>query len=123
MPPEEARAHYNFLITLYIRKAESFGPLAFTFIKDRSFVEAGLMPDEQFNLLMATTDAFADEPKRYGHKFDCLQKAVDLLPKTHCYDATLARQLRQEIPECSPLRHHEHLGRSENNQVALTIRG
>ena len=46
---------------------------------------------------MATTDAFADELKRYGHKLDCLQKAIDLLPKTHCYDATLARQLRQEI--------------------------
>lgn len=97
MTPEEARAHYNFLLTLCIRKAESFGPLAFTFIKDRSFFEAGLTPDEQFNLLMATTDAFADEPKRYGYKLDCLQKAVDLLPKTHCYDATLARQLRQEI--------------------------
>ncbi len=55
------------------------------------------MPDEQFNLLMATTDAFADEPKRFGHKVDCLQNAVELLPKTHCYDATLARQLRQEI--------------------------
>ena len=26
MTPEEARAHYNFLLTLYIRKAESFGP-------------------------------------------------------------------------------------------------
>ena len=46
---------------------------------------------------MATADAFADKPKRYGHKLDCLQKAIELLPKTHCYDPTLARQLRQEI--------------------------
>jgi hypothetical protein len=97
MISEEARAHYNFLLTLCIRKAESFGPMAFNFIKDHSFAEAGLTPDEQFNLLMATTDAFADEPERYGHKLDCLRKAIDLLPKTHCYDATLARQLRQEI--------------------------
>lgn len=37
MTPEEARAHYNFLLTLCIRKAESFGPMAFTFIKDHTF--------------------------------------------------------------------------------------
>lgn len=97
MTPEEARAHYNFLLTLCIRKAESFGPMAFTFIKDHSFPKIGLTPDEQFNLLMATADAFADEPKRYGHKLDCLQKAYDLLPHTNCYDASLPRHLRQEI--------------------------
>jgi hypothetical protein len=49
--------------TLCIRKAESFGPLAFNFIKNHSFLDEGLAPDEQFDLLMATTDAFADEPK------------------------------------------------------------
>lgn len=97
MTPEEARAHYNFLLTLCIRKAESFGPMAFTFIKDQAFATAGLTPEEQFNLLMATADAFADEPKRNKHKLDCLRKASDLLPKTQCYDAALARQLRQEM--------------------------
>jgi hypothetical protein len=97
MTPEEARAHYNFLLTLCIRKAESFGPMAFAFIKDLSFVAAGLTPEEQFNLLMATADAFADEPKRYGHKLDCLQRASDLLPNTHFHDAALARHLYQEI--------------------------
>lgn len=97
MTPEEARAHYNFLLPLCIRKAESFGPMAFTFIKDHSFPSIGLTPDEQFNLLMATADAFANEPKRYGHKLDCLQKAYDLLPYTHCPDPHLARHLRQEI--------------------------
>jgi len=35
MTPEEARAHYNFFMTLYIRKAESFGPLTFAFVKDQ----------------------------------------------------------------------------------------
>ena len=97
MTVEEARAHYNFLLSLCIRKAESFGPMAFAFIKDQSFLEAGLTPEEQFNLLMATADAFAEEPKRYGHKLDCLQRASELLAKTHHYDATLARQLHQEI--------------------------
>jgi hypothetical protein len=97
MTLEEARAHYNFLLSLCIRKAESFGPLAFTFIKDESFLEASLTPDEQFNLFMATADAFAEEPKRYGHKLDCLQRASELLGKTHYDDATLARQLHQEI--------------------------
>lgn len=97
MSPEEARAHYNFLLTLCIRKAESFGPMAFGFVKDHSFAIAGLTPDEQFNLLMATADAFAEEPKRYIHKLDCLQRASELLPNTQCYDVALARYLRQEI--------------------------
>lgn len=97
MTPEEARAHYNFLLTLCIRKAESFGPMAFTFIKDHSFAGAGLTPEEQFNLMMATADAFADEPKRYGHKLDCLRKAFELLPRTRFHDAALARQIQQDI--------------------------
>lgn len=97
MTPEEARAHYNFLLTLCIRKAESFGPMAFTFIKDHTFTTATLTPEEQFNLLIATADAFANEPKRYGHKVDCLNRAADLLPKTQFHDVTLARHLRQEI--------------------------
>lgn len=97
MTPEEARAHYNFLLTLCIRKAESFGPLAFAFIKDHSFLTAGLTPEEQFNLFMAITDAFADEPKRYGHKLDCLHKALELFPKTRFYDPAIARQIQQDI--------------------------
>lgn len=36
MTSDEARAHYNFLLTLCIRKAESFGLMAFNFIKDHS---------------------------------------------------------------------------------------
>ena len=56
MTSEEARAHYNFLLTLCIRKAESFGPLAFNFIKSQSFFDTCLIPDEQFNLLMATSE-------------------------------------------------------------------
>ena len=41
MTPDEARAYYNFLLTLCIRKAESFGPLAFT-MKARSLQESGI---------------------------------------------------------------------------------
>ena len=63
MTPDEARAHYNFLLTLCIRKAETFGPLAFAFIKDHNFNTLGLTPEEQFNLLVATAETFADEPK------------------------------------------------------------
>jgi len=97
MTPDEARAHYNFLLTLCIRKAETFGPLAFAFIKDHNFNGLGLTPEEQFNLLVATAEAFADEPKRYTHKLDCLQKALEILPITSFFDPDLARQIQQDI--------------------------
>jgi hypothetical protein len=97
MTADEARAYYNFLLTLCIRKAESFGPMAFTFIKDPRFSTFGLTPEEQFNLFMAVTEAFADEPKRYNHKLECLQKAADLLPMTRFFEPRLARQLHQDI--------------------------
>lgn len=97
MTSEEARAHYNFLLTLCIRKAESFGPLALTFLKDQSFSTLGLTPEEQFNLLMAVAEAFTDEPKRYSAKLDCLQKAADILPVTAFFDPVLLRQIQQDI--------------------------
>src|SRR5215510_4732482 len=97
MTSDEARAHYNFLLTLCIRKAETFGPLAFAFIKDHNFNALGLTPEEQFNLLAATAEAFADEPKRYTHKLDCLQKALDILPSTSFFDPELARQIQQDV--------------------------
>ena len=97
MTPDEARAEYNFLLTLCIRKAETFGPLAFAFLKDHNFNTLGLTPEEQFNLLVATAEAFAEEPKRYTHKLDCLQKALDILPNTSFFDPELARQIQQDI--------------------------
>ncbi len=97
MTPEEARAHYNFLLTLCIRKAEAFGPLALAFIKDHDFSNLGLQPEEQFNLLMAVADAFTDEPKRYSLKVDCLQKAAEMLPATTFFDPGLLRQIQQDI--------------------------
>ncbi len=97
MTPEEARAHYNFLLTLCIRKAESFGPMAFAFIKDHSYPTARLTPEEQFNLFMAIAEAFAEEPKRYSHKLDCLQKALEVFPQTSFYDPGIARAIQQDI--------------------------
>jgi hypothetical protein len=97
MTTDEARAQYNFLLTLCIRKAETFGPLAFAFIKDHNFNALGLTPEEQFNLFIATAEAFADEPKRYTHKLDCLQKALDILPGASFFDPELARQIQQDI--------------------------
>ncbi|WP_447972538.1 hypothetical protein [Nitrospira sp. Kam-Ns4a] len=97
MLPDDARAQYNYLMTLCIRKEESFGPLALAFIKEHELDRLGLTPEEQFNLLMATADAFAPEPKRYSHKLECLQKAQDVLPRTRFAEPGLARHLRQEI--------------------------
>ena len=97
MTPDQARAQYNFLLTLCIRKAETFGPLAFTFIKDHNLSSIGLLPEEQYNLLVATAEAFAEEPKRYTHKLDCLQKALDILPSTSFFDPELASQIQQDI--------------------------
>jgi hypothetical protein len=97
MTPEDARAYYNFLLTLCIRKAESFGPMAFAFVKDNNFQKTGLTPEEQFNLYAAIAETFADEPKRYTHKLDCLQKAADILPQTSFFEPGLSRQIHQDI--------------------------
>lgn len=97
MTPQEARAQLNYLMTLCIRKAESFGPMAYAFLKSHDLEQLGLTPEEQFNLLMATAETFADEPKRFSHKLECLQRAQDVLSRTSYADAGLARQLGQEI--------------------------
>ncbi|MDE3118708.1 MAG: hypothetical protein KGL03_06790, partial [Nitrospirota bacterium] len=76
---------------------ESFGPLAMAFIKDHDLDQLGLQPEEQFNLYMATAEAFAAEPKRYSHKLDCLQRALHLLRQTAYPDQGLAQHLTQEI--------------------------
>ena len=53
MTPEEARTHYNFLLTLYIQKAESSGPMAFAFVKDQKLSTVGVTPEELCNLFVA----------------------------------------------------------------------
>ncbi len=97
MTQDEARAQYNYLMTLCIRREEAFGPLALTFLREPRFDQFGLTAEEQFNLYMATADAFAAEPKRYTAKLECLQKAREVLSKTTFQDPGLARHLHQDI--------------------------
>lgn len=97
MTPDEARAHYNFLLTLCIRREEAFGPLALAFVRDPNFERFGLTTEEQFTLYHALADAFAAEPKRYTQKLECLQKANDLLTRTRFWEPGLARHLHQDI--------------------------
>jgi hypothetical protein len=97
MTPQEARTHLNYLLTLSLRREEAFGPLAMSFLREQDLDQLGLLPEEQFSLLMATTQAFAAEPKRHTLKLELLQKARALLPNTRFYDPELAQQLDQDI--------------------------
>ena len=97
MDSSEARAHLNYLLTLGLRREEAFGPMALSFIKEEAFDSAGLLPEEQFSLIMATVQALAQEPKRYNMKLEMLKRASDLLDKTSFNDPQLARQLNQDI--------------------------
>ena len=97
MTTDEARAHYNYLLTLCIRREEAFGPLALAFLREPAFDDLGLTAEERFTLYTAVADAFAPEPKRYTQKLECLQKAKDLLPRTRFWEPGLARQLQQDI--------------------------
>ena len=94
---QEARAYLNYLLTLSIRREEAFGALAFTFIKENDLETLGLLPEEQFNLLMAIIQAFAPEPKRYIQKLDLLNKAKDLQTRTSYSNSDLSRQIDYDI--------------------------
>ncbi len=93
MTPDDARAYLNYLLTLNLRQEEAFGPLALAFVKEQDLGQLGLLPEEQFNLMMATATAFSAEPKRYTMKLELLQKAHQLLPQTRYNDPELARDL------------------------------
>jgi len=97
MTPQEARAHLHYLMSLCLRKEESFGPLAFEFGRTCDLDQLGLLPEEQFNLWMALADAYADEPKRFKFKLEALQKALDVLHRSRYADQELLRHIRQEI--------------------------
>lgn len=97
MTHEEARSYVNYLLTLNLRREAAFGPLSISFIRDHNLGHLGLLPEEQFNLLFATIQSFAAEPKRYALKLDLLQKAHQLLPSTHYQDPELAHYLEREI--------------------------
>ena len=97
MTQEEARAYVNYLFTLSLRREDAFGPLAITFLREHDLSQLGIIPEEQFNLLFATVQAFAAEPKRYSIKLELLQKARQLLPSTRFFDPELDRQLDHDI--------------------------
>ena len=97
MTEQEARAYVNYLLTLNLRREEAFGPLALAFIKEQDFSRSGLLPEEQFSLVMATAQSFAAEPKRYTLKLELLQKAQQLLPQTRYADPELAQELEHGI--------------------------
>jgi hypothetical protein len=119
MTPEDARARYNYLLTLCIRKEESFGPLAMGFIKEHDLDQLGLTAEEQFNLFMATADAFAAEPKRYTHKLECLHKAQRVLNRTPYGDPDLNRHLAYEIQKtAAELDIYNEAFRSARSQAA-----
>ena len=97
MTPQEAREHLNYLLSLCLRKDESFGPLAFNFARENDLDQLQLLPEEQFNLWMALSESFADEPKRFKLRLEALNKAVEVLHKTPYADQALLRELRREI--------------------------
>ncbi len=97
MTHEDARAYFNYLLTLNLRQEEAFGPLALAFIKDNDLEQLGLRPEEQFNLFMATATAFSAEPKRYTMKLELLQKARQILPNTQYDDPELGRDLEHLV--------------------------
>ena len=94
---QEARSYVNYLLTLSIRREEAFGALAFTFIKENDMEALGLLPEEQFSLLMAIIQAFAPEPKRYTQKLELLNRTKELLARTSYSNPELGRQLDYDI--------------------------
>jgi hypothetical protein len=93
----DARSCVNYLLTLGIRREEAFGALAFTFIKEHDMEALGLLPEEQFNLLMSIVQAFAPEPKRYTQKLELLKRAKELQARTSYSNPELLRQLDYDI--------------------------
>ncbi len=126
MTAQEAREYLNYLLTLCIRKEQAFAPLAATFVKEQDLDQLGLLPEEQFNLLMGLAEAYADEPKRYTQKLACLQKAVALLAKGDLSLPALEKELQHEISKIEAEReiYHEacrtpRLGALEKQQIVI----
>jgi len=70
--PQEAKTHYNYLMTLCIRKEEAFGPMAFTFIKEQDLDKLGLAPGAESALVPFNTPIFSVYPvlTRQSFKFE-----------------------------------------------------
>lgn len=97
MTEQEARAYYNYLMTLSIRREEAFGPLAMAFIRNQNLDELALQAEEQLNLYLATAQAFPPEPRRYALKLECLQGAQRMAQRVDAPSPTLVQHIDQEI--------------------------
>ena len=97
MTQDEARSYLNYLLTLGLRREEAFGPLAISFLREQDLTALGIGPEEQFSLIIATTQAIAAEPKRYSLKLELLQKGRQLLSTTRFFDPELAKDLEHDI--------------------------
>lgn len=97
MTQDEARSYLNYLLTLSLRREEAFGPLAMTFLREQDLTALGITPEEQFSLIIATTQAIAQEPKRYSLKLELLQRARRLLSTTRFFDPELGKELDRDI--------------------------
>ena len=101
MTEQEARAYYNYLMTLSIRREEAFGPLAMAFIREQDLDKLSLLPEEQINLFIATARAFPPEPRRYALKLECLRSALRMAQRVDDPSPTLTQHLDQEIKKTS----------------------
>lgn len=101
MTEAEARAHYNFLMTLCIRREEAFGPLAMAFTRGNDLDALGLTAEEQLNLYMATAEAFSDEPRRHPHRLHYLRLARQAVDRTARAAPGLAHELDQAIAKAA----------------------
>jgi hypothetical protein len=101
MTEQEARAYYNYLITLSIRREEAFGPLSMAFIRKHDLDKLGLQPEEQLNLFIATAQAFPAEPRRYSLKLEFLKSARQTIDRIDDPSSTLVQHLDQEIQKTS----------------------
>ena len=97
MDNETAQSYYNHLLTLAIRQDQSFGTLASAFLRDNNLQELGFRTDEEFNLLLAASQAFGPEPRRYGTKLEFLERALKLSESLESLPVQIPQQIQQEI--------------------------
>ncbi|QPJ64976.1 MAG: hypothetical protein G3M78_06075 [Candidatus Nitrohelix vancouverensis] len=95
--PETARAYLNYLLTLSIRREESFGPLSLAFIREQNLDALKILPEEQFSLIIATVQSLADEPKRFSMKAEMLERARGVLDRTRYSSPQIARQIEYDL--------------------------
>ena len=71
--------------------------MSLSFLRENDFKKLQLLPEEQFNLLMATIEVLSAEPKRFSIKVNLLKRAQSLLSKTRYMSPELGRQIQYDI--------------------------